>query len=99
MLVAGKLVYSSSDSMKKLSVFAVLVACQPLASYNLPAQVIAPQRDKGIAEKYADEAAVVQRDEVVYSYAADGTGYKTETTVLRIQSSAALQTFAVLKFP
>ena len=99
MLVAGKLVYSSSDYMKKLSVFAVLVVCLPLASYNLPAQVIAPQPDKGIAEKYADEAAVVQRDEVVYSYAADGTGYKTETTVLRIQSSAALQTFAVLKFP
>lgn len=32
-------------------------------------------------------------------YAADGTGVKTQTTVLRVQSSAALQAFAVLTFP
>jgi hypothetical protein len=34
-----------------------------------------------------------------YGYAADGTGAKTETTVLCVQSSGAVQAFAVLKFP
>lgn len=48
---------------------------------------------------YADEAAVVERDDVVYRYAQDDTGLKTETTVMRIQSSAALQSMSVLNFP
>lgn len=58
-----------------------------------------PQGEDGVTKEYADEAAVVERDESVYRYAADGTGVKTETTVLRVQSSAALQVFAVLGFP
>ena len=58
-----------------------------------------PQGENGVTKEYADEAAVVERDESVYRYAADGTGVKTETTVLRVQSSAALQAFAVLGFP
>src|ERR1700722_4083422 len=85
--------------MNNFLLFAVLVAYLPLASHDLPAQVMVPQPEKGIAKEYADEAAVVERDELVYRYAADGTGVKTETTVLRVQSSAALQTFALLAFP
>jgi hypothetical protein len=60
--------------MNNLLLFAVLVAYLPVASRDLPAQVMAPQTEKGVAKEYADEAAVVERDEVVYRYAADGTG-------------------------
>ena len=49
--------------------------------------------------RYADEAAVVERDDVVYRYAQDATGTKLETAVMRIQSSAALQSASVLNFP
>ncbi len=48
---------------------------------------------------YSDEAAVVERDDVVYRYAQDNTGTKVETAVMRIQSSAALQSMSVLNFP
>ena len=84
--------------MDKSLLFAVLVAYLPVASINLSAQVTVPQPEHGAAKEYADEAAVVERDELVYRYAVDGTGVKTETTVLRVQSSAALQIFAVLRF-
>jgi transglutaminase-like putative cysteine protease/tetratricopeptide (TPR) repeat protein len=85
--------------MNNFLLFAVLVAYLPLASLDLPAQVVVPKPEKVVAKDYADEAAVVERDELVYRYAADGTGVKTETTALRVQSSAALQAFAVLGFP
>jgi tetratricopeptide (TPR) repeat protein len=85
--------------MNNFLLFAVLVAYLPVASHDLPAQVTLPQPERSTAKEYADEAAVVERDELVYRYAADGTGVKTETTVLRVQSSAALQIFAVLTFP
>ncbi len=58
-----------------------------------------PQPAKDQAAEYADEATVVERDLSVYRYAANGTGTKTQTTVLRVQSSGALQAFAVLGFP
>jgi tetratricopeptide (TPR) repeat protein len=87
------------NAMNNFLLVAVLVAYLPIASHDLPAQVMAPQPEKGTAKEYADEAAVVQRDDVVYRYDTDGTGVKTQTTVLRVQSSAALQTFAVLAFP
>ena len=48
---------------------------------------------------YADEAAVVEREQVIYEYAVDGTGSKLDTGVIRVQSSAALQGLAVLSFP
>jgi tetratricopeptide (TPR) repeat protein len=48
---------------------------------------------------YADEAAVVERDDIVYRYTEDDTDTKLETTVMRIQSSAALQGMSVLNFP
>ena len=79
--------------------FAVLLAHLPIVSHDLSAQVMVPQPSKNMAAQYADEAAVVERDMSVYRYAANGTGTKTQTTVLRVQSSAALQAFAVLGFP
>jgi Domain of Unknown Function with PDB structure (DUF3857) len=84
--------------MNKLLLFVVLIAYLPVVTKTLSAQVIAPLPDKNLAKEYADEAAVVVRDDSVYRYAADATGVKTETTVLRVQSSAALQAFAVLPF-
>lgn len=81
--------------MNKLLLSAFLVLCLPLASHNVSAQVTETQP----AKEYADEIAVVERYQSAYRYAADGTGVKTETTVLRVQSSAALQAFAVLGFP
>src|ERR1700730_15371091 len=85
--------------MNNFLLFAALVAYLPVASHYLPAQVTLPQPEPSTAKEYTDEAAVVERDELVYRYAGDGTGVKTETTVLRVQSSAALQTFAVMTFP
>src|ERR1700678_4075241 len=85
--------------MNRSLLFAALVAFLPIASHDLRAQVLTPQPEKGVAMEYADEAAVVERDDLVYRYAADGTGVKTQTTVLRVQSSAALQSLAVLPFP
>jgi hypothetical protein len=76
-----------------------VLAYLPIVSHDLSAQVIAPKPAKNMVAEYADEAAVVERDQSVYRYAADGTGIKTQTTVLRVQSSAALQAFAVLGFP
>jgi tetratricopeptide (TPR) repeat protein len=85
--------------MNSFLLFAVLFAFLPIASHDLPAQVMVSQPEKGVAKDYPDEAAVVDRDDLVYRYAADGTGVKTQTTVLRVQSSAALQTLGVLTFP
>lgn len=85
--------------MKNLLLFVVLSASLPIVSFNLAAQVTVPPPGQGVANSYADEAAVIELDQVVYRYAADGTGTKTDTSVLRIQSGAALQAFAVLGFP
>ncbi len=81
--------------MNKYLRFAVLFTSLPIVSHSLSAQAVATQPSK----EYIDEAAVVERDELMYRYAADGTGVKTQTTVLRVQSNAALQAFAVLGFP
>lgn len=84
--------------MENFLLRAVLIACLPLTFHDLSAQTMVPKPEKGGAGQYADEAAVVERDQLVYRYAADGTGVKTETTVLRVQSGAALQAFAVVGF-
>lgn len=85
--------------MPKLLLFAILVAYMPIASHVLSAQEAISQPKKGVVDQYADEAAVVERDEVVYRYNGDGTGSRIETTAVRVQSGAALQSFAVLSFP
>jgi len=51
------------------------------------------------AAKYAAESIVGERQDTVYRYAADGTGSKEITAVLRIQSEAAARQFAVLTIP
>ena len=82
---------------KLLLVFAVLSACLPCVAQT-PSAPIAAKTSSPVSD-YKDEAVVVERDDVVYRYAGDGTGSKIETSVLRVQSSAALQNFAVLGFP
>ncbi len=69
------------------------------ASHSGTAQQTPPSPAGNSVNAYPDEAAVVERDEVIYRYNDDGTGSKTETTAVRIQSGAALQSFAVLGFP
>jgi Domain of Unknown Function with PDB structure (DUF3857) len=83
---------------KSFWVFAVLAASLP-GFAQAPTVSAAPNHVVARAANYTDEAVVVQSDDVVYRFAADGTGSKRETTVLRIQSGAALQTFGVLSFP
>src|SRR5579859_3978257 len=86
---------------KSLWVFAVLAVSLPCFAQTPAAPVVgtAPNKAVAPAASYADEAVVVQSDDVAYRFAADGTGTKRETTVLRMQSSAALQSFGVLSFP
>jgi tetratricopeptide (TPR) repeat protein len=51
------------------------------------------------AATYTAESLVGERQETVYRYAADGTGSKEITAVLRIQSEAAARQFGVLTIP
>ncbi len=82
---------------KPLLVFAVFSASLPgLTQTSTPAP---DARTVPITVSYAGEAVVVERDDVVYRYAADGAGSKLETSILRVQSNAALQSLAVLNFP
>lgn len=69
------------------------------ASYRYPAAQAPPSQPKSATTDYVDEASVVERDEVIYRYVEDGTGSRTETAAVRVQSGAALQTFGVLTFP
>ncbi len=85
--------------MSKILPFAIFVALMPFASAFVSAQEAIPQPKKGLVNEFADEPAVVERDEVLYRYNGDGTGSRIETTAMRVQSGAALQMFAVLAFP
>jgi transglutaminase-like putative cysteine protease len=82
---------------KLLSALAVLSAALPCLTQARPVPTILKAPIP--ASNYADEAVVVERDDVVYSYAGDGTGSKVETGIFRVQSSAALQSLAVISFP
>ncbi len=50
-------------------------------------------------DRYAAEPVVVERLDTVYRFAADGTGTKELTGVMRIQSEAAARQFGVLTIP
>ena len=78
---------------KLLLVIALLCGSLPCLTQTSPTPV-----SPG-ATSFADEAIVVEQDDVVYRYSADGKGSKVETAVFRIQSNAALQNVAVLSFP
>ncbi len=82
---------------KFLLALSVLSASLPSLAQTPPAPTVA--KPAGPVSGYADEAAVVERDDVLYRYDGDGTGSKVETSVFRVQSNAALQNLAVLSFP
>lgn len=56
-------------------------------------------RLSGMSADYAGESVVVERMDTVYRYNADGTGVKTDTDAVHIQSEAAVNTFSVLSIP
>lgn len=82
---------------KPLLALALLSYSLPSLTQKPPAQP--PTKTTDSVASFTDEAAVVERDDVVYRYASNGTGSKLETAVFRVQSNAALQTLAVLSFP
>jgi hypothetical protein len=82
---------------KLLPALAVLSAALPCLTQIRPAPTTSKLATP--APSYTDEAAVIERADVVYRYSADGTGSKLETGMVRFQSNAALQTLAVLSFP
>jgi hypothetical protein len=82
---------------KPLLALALLSASLCCLTQTPPAQP--PTKITGSVASFTDEAAVVELDDVVYRYAANGTGSKLETAVFRVQSNAALRGLAVLSFP
>ena len=82
---------------KFLFALVVLSACVSAVTQTSSAPLL--KKADALVSNYADEATVVERDDVVYQFAADGTGSRLETSVFRVQSSAALQGLAVLSFP
>ena len=88
-----------ANVMHRFLRFAILLAYLPVVPHDLSAQATVSQPVKGVVKEYLDEAAVVERDEVLYRFNADGTGSRVETAAIRIQSGAALQGFAVLSLP
>jgi Domain of Unknown Function with PDB structure (DUF3857) len=93
-------------SLLALVVLCVSASCFPQtptisagAKTAASASTVGSAPNAATAPNYADEAVVVEHDDVAYRFAADGTGSRRETTVLRMQSNAALQSFGVLSFP
>jgi tetratricopeptide (TPR) repeat protein len=82
---------------KPLLALALLSSSFPCLSQTNPDPI--PSKTTVSSSGYTDEAAVVERDDVVYRFADDGTGSKVESCIFRVQSNAALQTLAVLSFP
>jgi tetratricopeptide (TPR) repeat protein len=48
---------------------------------------------------FSREPSVIERYDVVFQYAADGTGSKEMTTVVHLQDESAIKGFSVLSFP
>jgi tetratricopeptide (TPR) repeat protein len=82
---------------KSLLILVLLSVSSPCFTQTSPDPITS--KTAGSSSGYADEAAVVERDDVVYRYADDDTGSKLETCIFRVQSNAALQTLAVIGFP
>jgi transglutaminase-like putative cysteine protease/tetratricopeptide (TPR) repeat protein len=79
-----------------------LLTSRPLAAQGppppAPEPLNAPQTPAATAKPtYAQEPYVLQQLTTVYSYRADGTGYRELTVAARIQSDAALRTLGVLQ--
>src|ERR1700733_3396381 len=50
-------------------------------------------------DQYAGESLVLERSDVVYSMAADGTGSAQRTVVVRVQSEAAVKELGIIGVP
>ena len=59
----------------------------------------APAKSPAGQDKYAAESFVLERGDVVYSMAADGTGWRERTIAVRVQSEAALKQLGVIAIP
>ncbi len=79
--------------------FCVLFA---LVAFSLPAQVLAQTTPPGAVSgsvAYADEPIVIEHADHVISVATDGTGWKENTFVARLQSDATVKKYGVLSVP
>jgi hypothetical protein len=79
--------------------FCVLLA---LVAFSLPAQVLAqttPPSAVSGSVAYADEPIVIERVDHVISVATDGTGWKENTLVARLQSDVTVKKYGVLSVP
>jgi predicted Zn-dependent protease len=80
--------------------FVLLLTPRPLAAQGPPPPAPVPLNGPKSADakpSYAQEPYVLQQLTTVYSYRADGTGYRELTVAARIQSDAALRTLGVLQ--
>ena len=68
-----------------------------------PAQAPAPQSQTVVKidnkPNYSGEPSLFERLDRVYTYAADGTGSRTITGVIRVQTDAAVKQLSVINFP
>jgi hypothetical protein len=61
--------------------------------------VVRAAADKTDKDKYAAESVIHEHASTVYSFAADGTGYREISLATRIQSDAAAREFGVVQIP
>lgn len=80
----------------------VLAGSSAFAQQPAPATASTPSAAAQTASAklldYSKEAAVVERMDRVYRYAADGTGSEDATVVIHVQDDSAVKTWSVLSF-
>lgn len=87
-------------TMKPGLMFLLLAALLPSASgQQVVSSASSTLTNHPPAMDTSGESVIVERLDTVYRYNADGTGVKTDTDVVRIQSAAAVNTFSVLSIP
>ena len=74
----------------------LLITLLSSLALRLSAQTTAPAAKPA---PYAEESFVIERIESVYSFAADGTGFRDRTFVVRVQSEAAVRALGVVAIP
>ena len=73
------------------------IAVQPQAASPTPAAASSAVSAKAI--DYSGEPIVLEKLDSVYAMAADGTGYKQETLVARVQSESSVKQLGVVSIP
>lgn len=68
-------------------------------SSTTPSTSNSNSKTTGDPASYPSESLVIERLDTVYRYAADGTGSKEITGVIRVQSDAAARQYGVLNIP